>query len=210
MGAIRYRVEISKSQAFTSLVWSQEGFESPSETQFTPETPLAAGATFFWRARASDPDTVGPWSVTSAFQTPAAAPEPDPGGGSGGGSGGGGGGTGGSCASSDGTYIVNCIAEKYASYRRAGVSSSQRVSNMQFIRDRVIEAGLCGGLDLGWNLKRGGPEKSTDFITERRGGSVIGHDIARDYDNTSTELQLYWGGGDFPSYAKYTNSYSCK
>jgi hypothetical protein len=208
VGPITYRAEISTNQAFTRLAWSEEDGEIPDETKFTPHQPLAAGTTFFWRVRASDPDNVGPWSVTSTFKTPEPtpepAPEPDPG------SGGGGGGTGGSCASSDGNFIVNCVASKYASYRRAGVSSSQRVSNMQFLRDRIIEAGLCGGLDLGWNLKRGGPEKSNDFIAERRGGSVIGHDIARDYDNTSTELQLYWGGGDFPVYAKYTNSYSCK
>jgi hypothetical protein len=81
---------------------------------------------------------------------------------------------------------------------------------MEFLRDRIIEAGLCGGLDLGWNLKRGGPEISVDFLAERRGGAVLGHDIAFDYDNTSTELQLYWGGGEFPYYAKYTHSYSCK
>ena len=38
---------------------------------------------------------------------------------------------------------------------------------------------------------------------------MIGHDIAFDYDNTSKELELYWGGGDFPFYTKYTNGYSC-
>ena len=58
-----------------------------------------------------------------------------------------------------------------ASYRRAGVSSATRRSNMEFLRDRIIEAGLCGGLDLGWNLKRGGPDISVDFLAERRGGS---------------------------------------
>ena len=29
---------------------------------------------------------------------------------------------------------------------------------MEFLRNRMIEAGICGGLDLGWNLKRGGPD----------------------------------------------------
>ena len=104
---------------------------------------------------------------------------------------------------------MNCIAQKYPSYRRAGVSLDQRKANMQFLRDRIIEAGLCGGLDLGRNLKRGGPEISIDFLAERRGGAVLGHDIAFDYDNTSKELQLYWGGGTFPYYTKYTRSYSC-
>ena len=35
---------------------------------------------------------------------------------------------------------------------------------MMFLRDRIIEAGKCGGLELGWNLKRGGPELSIDFM----------------------------------------------
>ncbi len=208
VGAIKYRVEISTDQAFTKTVWAQEGGESPGHTQFTPGSPLTAGAAFYWRARASDPGHVGPWSHTVSFHTPAAAPEPDPGSGGGGGGGGSAGG-GGSCASNNGNAIVSCVASKYASYRRAGVSTSTRKSNMQFLRDRIIEAGLCGGLDLGWNLKRGGPEISNDFLAERRGGSVVGHDIAIDYENTGRELQLYWGGGTHPVYTKYTRSYSC-
>jgi hypothetical protein len=63
---------------------------------------------------------------------------------------------------------------------------------MEFLRDRIIEAGICGGLNLGWNMKRGGPEKSVDFIAESRGGRVYGYDIARDYDNTGHELELTW------------------
>ena len=48
-------------------------------------------------------------------------------------------------------------------------------------------------MNLGWNLKRGGPELSIDFIAETRGGKTYGYDIARDYDNFRKELQLYWG-----------------
>ena len=32
---------------------------------------------------------------------------------------------------------------------------------------------------------------------------MLGHDIAFDYDNTSTKLQLYWGGGEFPTFKDY-------
>jgi hypothetical protein len=81
---------------------------------------------------------------------------------------------------------------------------------MEFLRDRVIEAGRCGGLDLAWNLKRGGPEISIDFIAERAGGAVHGHDIAFDYDNTSTQLVLYWGSGEFPFYGGYPGGFSCQ
>ena len=32
----------------------------------------------------------------------------------------------------------------------AGVSLATRQAHMMFLRDRIIEAGRCGGLDLGW------------------------------------------------------------
>jgi len=104
---------------------------------------------------------------------------------------------------SDGPGIIAYVVAKYPEKLAAGVSYDERIANMQFLRDRVIEVGKCGGLDLGWNLKRGGPDVSNDFITERVNGDVIGHDIAFDYDNTSHPLQMYWGGGDFPTYKEY-------
>jgi len=207
VGAITYLVEISRNDSFTQNVATYTGGEqngASGDTTVEVVSPLPENSTLFWRVRAWDGGINGPWSATQFFKTPAApAPAPAPGGG------GGGGGNPGNCASSDGDYIVNCISQKYPTYLKAGVSSGTRRANMEFLRDRIIEAGLCGGLDLGWNLKRGGPEISVDFLTERRGGSVIGHDIAFDYDNTSISLQLYWGGGTFPFYTKYTQSYSC-
>ena len=56
----------------------------------------------------------------------------------------------------------------------------------------MIEAGKCGGMDLGRNLKRGGPELSIDFLVWRTGGESLGIDIGFDYDNTSTPLVLTW------------------
>jgi hypothetical protein len=209
VGSVTYMLEISRNDSFTQNVASYAVGEQGGpggETEIETISGLPASATLFWRVRAWDGSLNGPWSATQFFKTPApppvAPPPPPPGGGVGGNPG--------TCASSNGEYIVNCIANKYPNHRRAGVSHSERVANMMFLRDRIIEAGLCGGLDLGWNLKRGGPEISIDFLAERRGGAVLGHDIAFDYDNTSIELQLYWGGGTFPYYTKYTNSYSCK
>lgn len=68
---------------------------------------------------------------------------------------------------------------------------------MSFIRDRIIEAGKCGGLDLGQNLKRGGPDLSIDFLAWRQSGGDMGVDIAFDYDNTSTPLRLQWAEAGF-------------
>jgi hypothetical protein len=207
-GAVTYLIQVATDQAFTQVIFSESGSLGSNQTRVTPHAALLTTTTFYWRVRASAGDITGPWSATGSFKTSAAAPNeppppPPP-------SGGGGGGNPGNCASRDGHFIVDCISDKYASYRRAGVSSGTRRSNMEFLRNRIIEAGICGGLDLGWNLKRGGPDISVDFIVDRRGGQEIGVDIARDYDNTSKELQLTWAeDGPGSHYKAYSPRPTC-
>lgn len=194
VGPLAYEFQVAIDQSFTKLIAAGIVAEGNGRTNFN-SSPLTAGTTMFWRVRASDGETISGWSVTQSFRTPAAskppAPSPTPTGG------------GGSCASNSGEQIVKCIAAKYPEKLVAGVSLDKRQENMMFLRDRIIEAGKCGGLDLGYNLKRGGPEISIDFLAERRNGQVLGHDVAFDYDNTSTTLQLYWGDGTFPFYKDY-------
>ena len=153
--------------------------------------------------RASDGENASSWSATQGFKTPAApappapGPTPSPGGG-------------GSCALPSGPEIIACISTKYASKRAPVGSLSQRQANMQFLRDRVIEAGKCAGRDYGWNLKRGGPDLSIDVIAWKRPDGNMGVDIGFDYDNIGTELKLVWGEVDlFASYTPYTNGFSC-
>ena len=87
----------------------------------------------------------------------------------------------------------------------------QRQENMKFLRDRVIEAGLCAGNQYGWNLKRGGPELSIDVIAWKRPDGNMGVDIAFDYDNLGSTIVLTWGEVDlFASWTPYTGSYTCK
>jgi hypothetical protein len=108
------------------------------------------------------------------------------------------------CAFNNGPQIVECVAAKYPERLVGGISLEQRQANMMFLRDRIIEGGLCGGLEFGWNLKRGGPELSIDFLAWRRNGENIGVDIAFDYDNTGNTLELQWlevGPGAF--FAEY-------
>jgi len=200
VGYLSYEFQVASDQAFGHLVAAGIVNEGSGQTTFN-SSPLSSGGTFYWRVRAGDSETKSGWSTTQAFRTPNAPPPPPPPPPPGNG--------GGSCASKDGNAIIRCIAAKYPDRLVAGVSLGTRQANMAFLRDRVIEAGRCGGLDLAWNLKRGGPEISIDFIAERVNGQVRGHDIAFDYDNTSTPLQLYWGDGDFPFYGGYTNSFSC-
>jgi hypothetical protein len=89
---------------------------------------------------------------------------------------------------------------KYPQYLAAGVSHNQRVSNMEFLRDRMIEAGICGGLDLAWNKKRGNGPHSTDALAWRTGsGHVEVVDIGLAYDDTGIPLRLTWGIVEGPS-----------
>ena len=101
-------------------------------------------------------------------------------------------GNGGSCASNNGDAIVQCVARPTRPGLAAGVSLDQRIANMEFLRDRVIEAGICGGLDLAWNKKRGSGPHSIDALAWRHGVDDV-VDIGSAYDDTSRPLSLQWG-----------------
>jgi hypothetical protein len=85
---------------------------------------------------------------------------------------------------------------------------------MEFLRNKMIEHGRCRGLDLGLNLKRGGPTISTDFIVWRRPGKPdMGVDVGSAYDDTDRRLGLSWHTYDPPNYGhpfyKSYGSVSC-
>lgn len=202
--AIQYQFQVSSNPEFTGVVADAVVGEGGGTSSYAVSTTLNYDTTYYWRVRASDGDVTSDWIPTAIFRTPVTPPvTPPPGGG-------GGGNAVTLCAgATTGPTIVACVAARYPERLVAGVSLSTRQANMSFLRDRIIEMGRCAGHDWAWNLKRGGPDISIDFITERVNGIVEGHDIAFDYDNTSTELQLYWGGGDFPFYGGYTNGFTC-
>ncbi len=190
VGTVSYEFQVATDQAFTKLVAAGISGEGGGQSTFTPNSDLAADTLHYWRARAGDGETTSAWASTQTFRSAAAVPSPGP-------SPNPGPRPGGSCASNNGPAIVNCIAAKYPEYLAAGISLGQRQANMSFIRDRIIEAGKCGGLDLGQNLKRGGPDLSIDFLAWRQSGGDMGVDIAFDYDNTSTPLRLQWAEAGF-------------
>ena len=105
---------------------------------------------------------------------------------------------------STGPEILAFVVARYPERMVGGISLAERMDNMRFLRDRIIEAGLCGGVQLGWNLKRGGPEISNDFLAWRTGTGDVGVDIGFDYDNTSEPLRLQWAeagyGATFKEY----------
>ncbi|RPI50310.1 MAG: hypothetical protein EHM55_21705 [Acidobacteria bacterium] len=209
---IDYVLQVSNNSAFTSIA------ATFTQKETWPETTMAGGysflhsKTYYWRVRAwhtADGSDLSNWSSTMTFRTPAppAAPPPPP---SGSGGGGGGGSNPNACNSSNGDDIAECIESRYPAYLAAGVSGSRRKANMEFLRDRMIEHGKCRGLDLGLNLKRGGPTISSDFIVWRRPGQHdVGVDIGSAYDDTSRRLSLSWhtySAADnygFPYYKNY-------
>jgi hypothetical protein len=196
-GSIIYSIELADTETFVNklAVWTVP--EQPNQTSLAAPVELAYGKIYFWRAHAFDPTTEGPWSVARAFQV-APKPEPAPLPGQ-------------PCkpAPNSGPAIIACVSAQYPDKLAAGVSSSQRLTNMEFMRNRVIETGLCGGLDLGYNLKRGGPEISIDALVWRHGFDDI-IDIGLAYDDTSQPLKLQWISVTFPFYKAYTPRPNCQ
>jgi hypothetical protein len=199
-GAIAYMFEISENESFTAMAEIVSVAEKASVTKFTLGKPLKSNTRHYWRVRAYDLNVTSPWSLTQSFVTPkgvAAPPPPGP-------------------PSTgwpkNGQEVVAYATKQYPDRLVAGVSLSQRQANMAFLRDRMIEAGICGGMELAWNMKRGGPDKSIDYLAYRKNGTWIGVDIGAAYDDTSIPLRLQWGEGDsylvFP--ATYSPAPSCK
>ena len=73
--AIRW---ISHSEAFTGVVSVTVAEADGGVTSGDPQQDFSAGRQAFWRVRASDSVSTGPWSATATFRTAAAAPTPAP------------------------------------------------------------------------------------------------------------------------------------
>jgi hypothetical protein len=204
------RFELASDAGFTRMlaVWTVP--RSGGEQTTVTGSPLGLGGTYYWRASASDGNLTSPYSQGHAFSTPAPAPDPTPtptpvppgGGGGGGGP-----------WPRNGEEVMAWAKSHYPSYLSPVGSLDERYANMEFLRDRMIEAGLCGGMQLAWNLKRGGPEISRDFLDERVGGEWHGIDVANDFDNYGHTLKLTWAdtgpaNGVFPT--AYTGRLPCQ
>jgi hypothetical protein len=190
-GPLFYLFQLSNTDSFGALTGNAEAPQNASgQTSYAIPSNLPYDTVLYWRVRITDGGNIGPWSRTETFRTPIAPvtpppPPPPPPGGGGGGAG--------SCAFNNGEQVVQCIAAKYPSYLAAGVSLDERIANMAFLRDRVIESGICGGLDLAWNKKRGDGPHSIDALAWRTGAPIDEVvDIGAAYDDTSKPLQLMW------------------
>lgn len=77
VGQVAYEINVAENAAFAgAAVWTVS--EQPGATRYSPGA-LSAGRQYFWRARAFEPNTIGPWSETQTFRTPQiVAPSPTP------------------------------------------------------------------------------------------------------------------------------------
>jgi hypothetical protein len=184
---LAYVFEVSEGS--TVIYKSDPIAAAGGETTFTvPADVLQHNKTYSWNAYAIHSGVAGSKSDVVTFRSPVppAPPADRPGPVF--------------CAGSSGPEIIQCVAraypEKLVSTSTGDFSDERRAANMEFIRDRIIETGLCKGLNLGQNFKRGTPEISRDFIVLRsnrgKNGRDRGVDIARGYDNNRERLQLAW------------------
>ncbi len=210
-GAVTMRFEVAGDANFTQMVAVWSAARSGADTTSIQGSPLAEGREYFWRTQATNGAITSPYSAPQSFRTPAAAPppseEPPPTPPPGGGGGGGGG-----PWPRTGPEVI-AWAERNYPERLEPTSSGGRHANMEFLRDRMIEAGICGGMQLAWNLKRGGPELSTDYFVWNDGRRWIGVDIAHDYDNAGRRMQLTWAplpDDPWATYGGYTNPLPCR
>jgi hypothetical protein len=211
---VAYRFEVAADHAFTRLIaiWSTP--RSGGDRTEVTGSELAPGTEYFWRVSASDGSYTAPYSIVQAFRTedapaPPPPPTPDPGPGPVPPPPGGGGGP----WPRNGPEVIAWAERNYGSYLAPVGSLDQRKHNMEFLRDRMIEAGTCGGMQLGWNMKRGGPEVSIDFLTELVNGRWNGIDIATDYDNHGQRLRLSWhdtGPDNYIFHRQYPGGLPCR
>ncbi len=179
---VSYLLELATNDTFANkiLVWQLD--ETPNETKFTSGN-LPPGTQIFWHVRAYETST-GPWSDTAVFRTPVPVVAPPPSTGT----------PGSPCGPpypSAGPVIVACVERQYPEKIAPVGSLHERDANMAFLRDRVIETGICGGLDLAQNRKQSGA-MSIDAIVYRHGGIDDVIDIGFQYDSPEQVLHLQW------------------
>lgn len=92
-----------------------------------------------------------------------------------------------------GDELVAYIVEKHPDRLDPTPDYDTRTRNMEFVRDKMIEVGICGGMDLALNLKRGVGPFSTDAIAWRPDGVTVEVvDIAASWDAFWEPMRLQW------------------
>lgn len=188
MSAVRYRFHLLRDdgRSVGDAVVAATAWAVPWELEY--ET------TYRWRVRAEADGAFSAWSSTASFRTlddPGGLPRgPYP---------------------SSGPAVAAWVEQRWPELLQARTSMSRRTHNMEFLRDRMIEAARCGGLDVAWNKKRGTGPHSHDALAWRVGGRVEVVDIALAFKDPSKPLRLHWNiTAGPPGYDRYTAKFRCR
>lgn len=182
-GTVSYVIEVASNSAFAGILSAWTMTEQGGSTRFTTPSGLPYGTQLYWRARAFE-SSIGPWSDTATFTTP--APPVTGGGGGGGGTGGGGA----SCTNVTSQLgIVQC--------RRSQVNGTMDAGQLiTFLRNVASDLNKAGTWGAGYGLlrKSGGGNcggYSCDIICRGNGTSQQWWDVLLDSDGVQTPV---WGG----------------
>jgi hypothetical protein len=141
VGALHYDFQVALDQAFTQMITSGIVDEAGGQTTFTAPNDLPYDRVHYWRVKAFDNETTGPWAVTQTFRSstapvPVPGPSPSPGIP----------GNWESCGSTPGDQLVQCV--------HAAVNPSRTVEGAFEVTKRV--AWLLRGGGAGLLIKNGG------------------------------------------------------
>jgi hypothetical protein len=171
VGQAFYLFQVSTSQTFGSLSVNEEVPQQSGETALTTG-PLGHGATYYWRVRISDGQTIGPWSATEAFRTgaaPAPGPGPSPGPA-----------PGGSCVLASGQAIMECNRARFPGW----MDAAQTLAYLTQGAKDLNAAGIPGA-PFGLLVKDGGTNchgYSCDILCNGNGSSQRQWDVLIDIE----------------------------
>jgi hypothetical protein len=177
--AFEYRIEVQTPTG--QLVATSPKLLAGGDGQIRWMLPssLVLDSPYQWRARAELGERPGPWSGFSSFLSldyRGLNPRPADG-----------------VWPSSGPAVIAYISDAFPEYLVPTGSLGARIEHMEFLRDRIIEAGICGGLDFAFNLKRGVGPHSHDAIAWRKpNGFVEVVDIASAFDDHHSTMLLHW------------------
>ena len=190
-GQLFHQVEISTSPSILHTVAIVTVPEQPNQTTFQLAQELDYERAYFWRVRAHDQQTAGPWSAIQTFvgpveppppppPPPPPAPSPSPGGGPA---------PGGPCNGSSPLSIVECERNKYGRFM-----SPTDMVNFLIASARSLNRNGIGGGPFGILRKAGGNQcngYSCDIICAGNGNAQAQWDVLGDVGGANSPG---WGG----------------
>jgi hypothetical protein len=97
------------------------------------------------------------------------------------------------CKATDGKGVAACVNEAFPDRLKPTATLKERTDNAVFLRNRLIETARCAKLDVGLNLKRGGPSISVDFIAWKHPkGHTQGVDVIGGWDDIKKPIKVGW------------------